>query len=190
MRHLRLAVYLVAALAFVAAGCKGGGDTGGFDHKNNPENLKQLWEQVVASMKAGDSKKAVALISALIPDEGSVGKALKDDVDPEVVKGLLAQYETMKSRMKPEDAARGFKPERSKVWVHAATTEEIARGQQAAVEFPGGAKEAAGSILRPGVTFYEVELTEPEKDIGTKFHLMYWDGDQWRMLGPVWRAAR
>lgn len=190
MKHLWLSVSLIAALCVAAAGCKDGGAAGGWDHENTPENLKKLWEQVVSSMKAGDAKKATGLVMALIPDEAAVGKALKDGVDGEVVKKLLAQYEMMKSRMKPEDAARGFKTERSKVWVHGATTEQIAGGNQAANEFPGGARTAAQTVLRPGVTFYEVELTEPEKDIGTKFHLMYWDGSQWRMLGPVWRAAR
>jgi hypothetical protein len=42
--------------------------------------------------------------------------------------------------------------------------------------------------LRPGVTFYEVEFLEPGKDAGMKYHLFYWDGKQWSMLGPVWRA--
>lgn len=193
MNHLRLSVRpaLALALALAVSGCnKSGGGTGGFEHKDEPDNLKQLWTQVVSSMKASEPEKAVAMLSALIPDEASVKKALKDDVDPEVTKKLLAMYEQMKKGMKPEDAARGFKAERSKVWVHGAKTEQIAKGDEVAKEFPGGAKSAAETILRPGVTFYEVELTEPEKDIGTKFHLMYWDGSQWRMLGPVWRALR
>lgn len=191
MKHLRVPVYLLAALFVIATGCsKGGGKGGGFEHKDNPDNLKKLWEQVVSSMTAGDAEKAMAVLTPLIPDEASVKKALKDDVDPAVVGKLLEQYKVMKERMKPEDAARGFKTERSKVWVHGATTEQIAKGDEAASEFPGGAKTAAETILRPGMTFYEVELTEPEKDIGTKFHLMYWDGSQWRMLGPVWRATR
>ena len=28
----------------------------------------------------------------------------------------------------------------------------------------------------------------PGKDSGMKYHLIYWDGRQWMMLGPVWRV--
>ena len=38
------------------------------------------------------------------------------------------------------------------------------------------------------MTFYEVEFLEPGKDAGMKYHLFYWDGKQWSMLGPVWRT--
>jgi hypothetical protein len=55
-------------------------------------------------------------------------------------------------------------------------------------KFPGGAVKLAGQILRPGMTFYEVEFLEPGKDSGMKYHLFYWDGKQWTMLGPLWRA--
>ena len=71
--------------------------------------------------------------------------------------------------------------------VHGATTDEIALG---APEFPGGAVRLAGSLLRPGCRFYEVEVTEPDSSMGTKFHLFFWDGEAWRMIGPIWRAIR
>ncbi|HZL71116.1 MAG TPA: hypothetical protein VFC86_01550, partial [Planctomycetota bacterium] len=56
-------------------------------------------------------------------------------------------------------------------------------------EFPGGAKKLAETILRPGVTFYEVEFLEPGKDAGMKFHLFFWDGERWAMLGAAWRVV-
>ncbi len=34
-------------------------------------------------------------------------------------------------------------------------------------EFPGGAVELAKNLLRPGLTFCEVEFLEPGKDAGT-----------------------
>jgi hypothetical protein len=40
------------------------------------------------------------------------------------------------------------------------------------------------------MTFYEVEFVPPGKDLGMKFHLFYWDGSQWTMLGPVWRVIK
>lgn len=45
-------------------------------------------------------------------------------------------------------------------------------------------------MLKPGLTFYEVEVTEPGKQMGTKFHMFFWDGSAWKMLGPAWRAFK
>ena len=80
----------------------------------------------------------------------------------------------------------------TKIMVHAATTEQLA-GKSAAPEslpeFPGGAIQAAKKgMLRPGMTFFEVEYLEPSKDVGIKYHLFFWNGDSWSMLGPVWRS--
>jgi hypothetical protein len=79
------------------------------------------------------------------------------------------------------------------VKVYGATTEEIAmnaRGSVVFAEFPGGAIRMAERILRPGMTFYEAEFLEAGKENGVKYHLFFWDGRQWTMLGPVWRALR
>ena len=84
-------------------------------------------------------------------------------------------------------------PARTEIQVHASTTEDLAaykEGTPAFKEFPGGARKAAETILRPGVTFYELELLEPGKQRGMKYHLLFHDGKQWKMLGPVWRALR
>jgi len=35
-----------------------------------------------------------------------------------------------------------------------------------------------------------VEISEPGKDKGTKYHLFFWDGASWRMLGPAWRVVK
>ena len=73
------------------------------------------------------------------------------------------------------------------------TVEDLAaykEGTPAFNEFPGGAKDVADKALQPGTTYYEVEVAEPGKDIGTKVHMFFWDGQQWRMLGPIWRAFR
>ena len=40
------------------------------------------------------------------------------------------------------------------------------------------------------MTYYEVEYLEPGKSAGMKYHLLYWDGNQWSMLGPVWRVLK
>ena len=38
--------------------------------------------------------------------------------------------------------------------------------------------------------FYEVEYFMAGTDSGMKYHLIYWDGRQWTMLGPVWRVMK
>jgi hypothetical protein len=38
--------------------------------------------------------------------------------------------------------------------------------------------------------FYEVEFVKPGEDMGMKYHLFFWDGARWKMLGPVWRSMR
>ena len=55
---------------------------------------------------------------------------------------------------------------------------------------PAARKKLAEKLLKPGTTFYEVEVTEPGKDSGTKYHMFFWDGAQWRMMGPAWRVLR
>ncbi len=84
-------------------------------------------------------------------------------------------------------------PAKTQVHVYAATTEEMVEYREGTVtfqQFPGAVKELARTLLRPGMTFYEVEMVEPGKDLGMKYHLFYWDGRRWAMLGPVWRALR
>jgi hypothetical protein len=77
--------------------------------------------------------------------------------------------------------------------VHASTTAELAKYQEGSTafnHFPGGAQEMARRYLRDGMTFYEVEFFEPGKDKGMKYHLFFWDGKQWSMLGPIWRVVK
>jgi len=157
------------------------------------ENLKTLFETIhnLIYVKK-DAKLAVALAASLLPDEERAKKALRDDAPPETLQKILDMYRQLEL---PTEAnvERLARPEQTTVMVHGATTEEIARNAEGTVvfaEFPGGAVKIAGQILRPGMTFYEVEFLEPGKQYGMKYHLIYWDGKQWTMLGPVWRALQ
>jgi len=38
-----------------------------------------------------------------------------------------------------------------------------------------------------GLRFYEAEFVAPGEELGMKYHLLFWDGSRWRMLGPIWR---
>jgi hypothetical protein len=171
----------------------GGGDTL-YAQSDSPDNLKGLLETVVKAGESGDTKKAAALTRALLPDEAALKKAVKDDAPAEFSQKVLefarsvpADDAQVAGLFKRGDAAR------TEVQVHGATGAEIAEYKQGSVpfkEFPGGAQKLAQSVLRPDTRFYEVEFVKPGEDAGMKYHLFYWDGATWRMLGPAWRWAK
>jgi hypothetical protein len=95
--------------------------------------------------------------------------------------------------MKDEDVVQLARPEQTLVRVRGATTEQIAEyriGSVAFEEFPGGAQQIAQQWLRPGTTFYQVTFLKPGDERGTTYHLFFWDGRRWAMLGPAWRGVR
>jgi hypothetical protein len=165
---------------------------GAYKQSDDPENLKGLLDTIVKASEGGDTKKAAALTRGIIPDEAALKKALRDDAPPAFVSKLNEQIK----HIPPEDAQvaglfRRGEANRTEIKVHGATTEEIkayAKDSVAEKEFPGGAKKLAEVALRPNVKFYEVEFTAPGEDLGMKYHLFFWDGASWRMLGPAWRG--
>jgi hypothetical protein len=163
----------------------------GFKQENKPENLRALFitiHQAIHEKK--DTKEAADLMQSVMPDEARVRKALKDNVSADVIQRVVGFHKKM-GPMSERDLLMLVKPQQKDVQVHIAKTEDIIQYREGSVafkEFPGGAKKAAEQVLRPGMTFYEVELLEPGKGTGTKHHLFYWDGKHWSMLGPVWRV--
>ena len=167
----------------------------GFKHENNPENLKALFQEIHKTIfQSKDAKRAGALFRALIPDEPRLKKAVKDGVPAATVQAIQGLHKKqLAAPLTEAELVKLARPEQTAVQVHKAATEEIikyAEGSVAFREFPGGARRVAEQILRPGMTFYEVEFLEPGKDAGVKYHLFYWDGKQWTMLGPVWRVLK
>lgn len=205
-RYLLPTVGLFATL--LLAGCGGttttspapGGGTPAAESQSNTSSesaqsvataagLRDHFAKLQAAIRANDTATAAALTKAYFPDDASLAKAIKDATAIPKVVAMHAQF----SSAPDADIARMFAtdPSRTEIVVHGATTEEIAAyspGSVAHSEFPGGAQQAAQSILQPGLTFYEIELLEPGKDQGMKYHLFYHDGKDWKMLGPVWRA--
>lgn len=193
MGYLRLLCVLLSMM-FVSLGmavCRAEQDTS-FKQENKPENLQAYFKLLHNTIYVKeDTKQAAALFQSLVPDEARLKKALRDDVATDTLDKILAQYKKLKVR--EEEASKLAKPNQTEVHVHGATTEELAKcepGSVAAMKFSGGAKQVAQKLLRPGVTFYEVEFLEPGKDSGMVYHLMYWDGKQWSQLGPLWRMLR
>ncbi|MEQ1773723.1 MAG: hypothetical protein ABL891_08055 [Burkholderiales bacterium] len=178
---------LLMGLAFSAYGAD-------FRHENKPQNLKALFERIhhEAHVKK-DNQQAAALFRSLMPDQARVKKALKDDIAPDLTRQIADMHVKLGGTITPDGIGKVARATQKEVQVHGATTEEIMRyrdGSVAFKEFPGGTKRVAEQALRPGVTFYEVEYLEPGKSAGMKYHLLYWDGKQWSMLGPVWRVMK
>lgn len=153
------------------------------------DDLMQAFVELQDAIRAKDTGKALELTHRFMPDESSLQQAVKDPAVITKVMEMHARYtkapDDRVALLFATDAAR------TKINVHAATTEQIAaykEGSPAYDEFPGGAKEAANTVLQPGMTFYEVELVEPGKVRGMKYHLFFFDGKNWKMLGAVWRV--
>ena len=192
MKHGWIGQIRLGVLAFAISLAAAQAGAASFRHENKPQNLKALFEQMHQAVHVKqDVKQATALFQSMMPDEPRVRKALKDTVPAETARAILEMHQKMPVT---EDAVRKLaRAEQKEVQVHGATTEDIVRYREGSVafnEFPGGAKRVAEVALRPGMMFYEVEYLVPGKDSGMKYHLIYWDGRQWTMLGPVWRVMK
>jgi hypothetical protein len=156
--------------------------------------LKAHFTVLQKAIRDGDTKRALALSKSLLGDEARLRKALEENVDKDVLARIVEMHRGYRA-LSDEKLALAFKakPEQTEIQVHGATVKDIAKYAKGSVtfkEFPEGARDLAATILRPGLTFYEVEFLEPGKDTGLKFHLFYWDGQGWAMLGAAWRALK
>lgn len=198
MRKLGSALLVSVALLLTVGACDKGKKEGAggapIAEKDGADGLKALFEASHAACTAKDYGKGKALTLSVIPGKEQLKKVLKADVPAGDVDQLVARFKDM---LPPNDekAACVFYPGdgRTEIKVHASSVEDLAaykEGTAAFDEFPGGAKKLAEKVLAPGTTFYEVEVTEPGKDLGTKYHMFFWDGAQWRMMGPAWRVLK
>jgi hypothetical protein len=186
----------VAAFAFPA--CEkpdpGAAANALFKQSDTIDNLKALVEEILKAQESGDLERAAALTNNLVFDDALLVKIFKADAPKAFLtkqKLQLKRYPSIQSEL--ANLIQRKKPARTQVNIHGATTEEI----QAAVGGDAAATEAAKEFLlmpkdfadnlRPGMKFYELELVEPGKSGGTKYHMFFWDGSRWRMLGPAWR---
>jgi plasmid stability protein len=162
-------------------------------HRNGVDGIKALFTASAEACTSQAYARGRAITLALRPDRADLKKALTDDVAPDFVEKLVAMY----GQLPPTDEkiACVFTPGegRTEIKPYAATTEQLrayAEGTPAYQEFPGGARTLAQQFLRPGVTFYEVAVTRPGERDGMKYHLFFWNGSGWKMLGPAWRVLR
>jgi hypothetical protein len=158
------------------------------------EGLKAHFQKLQDAISKKDTKLAARITRNLFPDETALKVALRSEAPEDKIKKILAMYARFS---KGPDSKIAYlikaKPDQTEIKVFAATTEEIAankKGSLVWMQFPGGAVKAAGNILKKNMTFYEVKCVKPGKKSGMKYHLFFYDGKKWKMLGPVWRALR
>jgi hypothetical protein len=189
----RVAILCVCALSLNFAVAAGLDAAPSYTPQNKPENLQAYFELIHQTLYNDQNpEKAAALFSSLIPDKARLQKALKDEVQPELIPKLLELYQRL-GLPNNGNIHELIHPDKSVVAVYGATTAELAanvEGSPAWEHFAGGARKAAPLVLRPGMTFYQVKLLAPGQPHGMTFHLFYWDGRQWSMLGKVWQALR
>lgn len=165
-----------------------------FTHENTPQNLKAFFERIHHTLYVQqDSKQAAALFDSLIPDEARIRKALREDVAADAVQQILELQKSFGRVTEREVGKVVVGPTHKVAWVYGATTEEIARyteGSLAYKAFAGGARRIAKNVLRPGMTYYQVEYQGRGQKVAMKYNLLYWDGKQWTMLGPAWQAFK
>jgi hypothetical protein len=171
---------------------KGGGAGGGatLAEKDGADGLKAVFQASQAACTKKDFKTGKAIVTSILPAQEQLKKIFKDDVTDAKLDEVTAGYKDLPAD--DEKVACIFSPPgRTDIKVHASSVEDLVaykEGTPSFEEFPGGARRLAETVLKPGQMFYEVEVTEPGKDTGTKFHMFFWDGAHWRMLGPAWRA--
>lgn len=187
---------LFSVALLVGGACDKGKNTAGgkppVAQKDGAEGLKAFFEASHAACTAKDFAKGKQLVMSVIPGKDQLKKLFKEDAQGVDIDKLAEQFKELPPS--DEKAACVFAPEgRTEIKVYASSVEDLAaykEGTPAFEEFPGGARKLAEKVLKPGNTFYEVEVTEPGRDTGTKYHMFFWDGGQWRMMGPAWRVLK
>src|SRR5262245_15742817 len=108
---------LVATAALAATGC-GSGGASSYSQKNDPENLKGLFEAIAKAAAAGETRKAAALTRGVVPDREALKKVVRDDAPPAVVDGTIESL----GQLPADDAVARLlaPPGRTVVTVHGA----------------------------------------------------------------------
>jgi len=166
-----------------------------FKQSNDKANLQKLLEMLSKAVRSRNLNVAAAIAYSLMPAGKSLDAALSDQVDTATrtrIRALFPIGQVDRHDILVWSSLFRVKQTQTEVFVAGATTEEIKAYKRESVawyNFPGGAREAAQNILRPGVMFYTAKMLEPGQRLGMRYDLFYWDGFSWKMLGKVWRAA-
>ncbi len=195
----------ISACVLLLAGCREDARRPPFVQRDGVDGLVAWIRESQALCNAREHVAGKQLAVSAVPLRADLRRVLRPEVAPDVVDRLVALLSEVP--VADHKISCMFTPGlgRTAIHVHGATTEQLAVGtaadpgttgsvpieaKEALGEFPRGARQIAAAALAPRTTFYEVEVTAPGKESGTKFHMFYWDGKRWRWLGPLWRAFR
>lgn len=194
--EVTMKVSVVVAFAFFLScslGCKKPKrttDDNGIQYGAEAEDLMAHMKDLRKATKAGDTKTASSLTMLLLPDDDDLHMALRKGADDEFKKiAELHRHFIPKTDFAAANMF-GDRPEQAEIQIHGLTTEKLAQDSKSAThkEFPDSIARLARKVLRPKMTYYEVEFLEPGQKVGTKYHLFFHNGKNWKMLGPIWRV--
>lgn len=163
------------------------------ERPSHPDTLDALFQQVLEASKARDAAKVRALVLSMIPTREELRQVLREGVETET---FLSTYQgPIAETLVPDGAAASLAPNvtHTDVFVHAATTEDLAahqKGTTAYAEFPGGMQRFAERVAAPGRTWYAVETREPGKDSGIRYTAFTRLGGRFLLVVKPWRAMK
>jgi hypothetical protein len=155
------------------------------------EELRIVIESLRKALKKGDKTLSLNIGRGLLPTVKLARKAFRESVTKADFDKLAEFY---KKTIPSDDASISRVLQVSSVYtelvLHQASGQQLRDykvGSKAWYHFPGGCKRLAKSHLRSDLLFYEVEFRKPGSKRSIKYHLFFWNGQGWTMLGPVWR---
>ncbi len=187
---LGIALSLFVSVGVACKEHKRNSDDDGVQYGPESADLMSHMKDLRAAAKAGDTKKASNLTMLLLPDDDDLRMALRENTNSEFKKiAELHRHFIPKTDFAAANMF-GDRPEQSEIQIHGLTTESLARKGTSAThqEFPSSIPKLAKTVLRPKMKYYEVEFLEPGQNVGTKYHLFFHNGKNWKMLGPIWRV--
>ncbi len=156
--------------------------------------IRALFTDLQENLTNGDTVTALALAKGLFTFVREDIEHILDMSHPssESVVGFIFDISALTSDTRFIETFTTV-PERSQINVHSATTEQIAiadNGSTVFNEFPSGFLSLARSgLFQANKRFYEIEMVEPNKGQGTKWHFFSYTPNGWKMFGPLWRAV-
>jgi hypothetical protein len=163
------------------------------DTVKDPAALRALVETWIGAQNAGDGARYLEVMRGFLPTRAQLRAMLREGPATEAflaAAGRMTVEGSPVAKVAPADKPLP-KTTRTDVFVHAATTEEIAayeKGSEAFEEFPGGMRRFAERIAAPGRVWYAVEMREPGHDAGTRITAFTRVGGHFLIVPKPWRV--
>lgn len=156
------------------------------------EDLKAEVLRIREAMRLGKKALGLKRVKVILPSRDDVQIAFrketaKEDLDKvaKFYKAWIPQDDEALAQVLKVDARY------TQIKVYQASGAELKvykTGSESWRHFPGACKRLAKSHLRDDQLYYEVEFLMPNATRGLKYHLFFWNGQAWTMLGAVWRV--